>query len=332
MLHFSTNEIVGHPSIWGVRVIEAESDFEASIQQVDAKISRPTSGQRLGGIGFYRTETGQPRFVDAQGAYTFDTYLTTYTFANGQYSFALEVHLTLTEGLGLHDAATLSSNFALTLTQGLGLNDLATPARAVALTLAEGLGLHETITASGVYALLLSEAFLMQDTAATVGGGSNLVTYAVNANTGAVSEYLNYGFNSFAKLGAKYYGASAAGLFELSGADDNGTAIAATVRLATTELLTDRVTEEILKRVPAVYLGVNTAGDMMLKVTANGLSNFYTLAASTSTSLHTGRLLLGRGVASRYWDFELTNVSGADFTLESMVFFPESLSRRIVRS
>ena len=332
MLHFTSSEGVSHPFVWGVRVLDPEGDFEASIQQADQKIARPTSGQRLGGIGFYRTETGQPVFIEADGAYSFDTYLTTYTFANGQYSFALEVHLTLNEGLGLHDAATVSAAYALTLTDGLGLHETPTYLRSVALTLTEGLGLHDAITLNGVYGLTLSESFLMQDTAQTVGGPSNLVTYVINANTGAASEYTNYDFNSGAKLGNKYYAASSAGLFELSGTDDGGTAIASTVRLATTTLSTDLVPSQILKRLPTVYLGVNTLGDIMLKVTANGASNYYTLTGTTGGALHTGRLLLGKGVSARYWDFEITNVSGADFTLESIEFQPTALTRRIVRS
>jgi len=69
----------------------------------------------------------------------------------------------------------------------------------------------------------------------------------------------------------------------------------------------------------------------VLKVTANGGTNYYSLTSATTSGAQTGRILLGKGVAARYWDFELTNVSGADFVLESITFHPVALARRVGR-
>jgi len=328
MLHFGLREAPGHPLVWGARVVEGESDFESDINTISGQRPQPMPGQRLGGIGFFRNETGQPRFNDVSGAYTFDTYLTTYSFANGQYSFALEVHITLTEGLGLSDSVSVNAIRILTLSEGLGLADSATSTRIVPLTLTESLSLTDTITASGIYGLVLSESLLLQD---TVGDNGALVAYVVNSNTGAMTTYNNFNFNSFAQLDGKFYGMTSDGLFEVTGDTDSGVAIDARIDFGTTDLQTPEVSGEVLKRLSSVYFGVNTVGDMMLKVTANGLDNLYTLSASTATSLHTGRLLLGKGVAARYWDFELTNTNGGDFTLESISFHPVALTRRIVR-
>lgn len=329
MLHFGVQPHAGHVSVWGLKVTERDADPAFEIQQAMALTSWVTTvGQGLGGIGIYRTATGQPQNMVAGGAYTFDTYLTTYLYAQGQYSFALEVQISLAETLNLSDAVTPALILQQLLAEGLTLGDTVTAPYVANVSFTEALTLTDTIAVSAVYGILLPESLLISD---SISINAALVAYVVNANTGAVSTYTNYNFNSFAKLDGRYFGATDAGIYELTGTDDAGTAIDASVVLPTTDFPTDQVSADLLKRLPTVYLGVNTTGGMMLKVTANGADNFYTLAGTTTTSLHTGRMLLGKGVAARYWDFELTNVDGADFTLESISFYPVALTRRIVR-
>lgn len=328
MLHFGT-QLSGHTSIWGsYNVYSNEQDWPAEIAQAQAQIAAPTVGQLLGGIGVYRTTTGQPVFKPFGGAYTFDTYLTTYSYANGAYSLALEVYISLSETLNLADAATYAMIYQVALTDGVSLDGVAVAPLVAVTALTENLSLADTTSVNAIYGILLPESLLIGD---AVSVNDVLIAYVVNTNTGAVSTYTNYNFNSFAKLNGRYFGATDAGIYELTGADDDGTDIDASIVLPTTDFPTDQVAADVLKRLPTVYLGVNTLGGMMLKVTANGADNFYTLSGTTTTSLHTGRMLLGKGVAARYWDFELTNVDGADFTLESITFYPVALTRRIVR-
>lgn len=329
MLHFGT-QLSGHTSIWGsYNVYSNEQDWPAEIAQAQAQIAAPTVGQNLGGIGIYRTTTGQPIYKPFSGAYTFDTYLTTYSYANGAYSLALEVHISLSETLNLADAATYAMIYQVALTDGVSLDGAALTPLVATANLTERLSLADTISVSAIYGILLPESLLIGD---AVSANDVLIAYVVNANTGAVSTYTNYNFNSFAKLNGRYFGATDAGIYELTGVTDAGAAIDASVVLPTTDFQMDKVADaDSLKRLPTVYLGVNTIGNMVLKVTANGVDNLYTLSGTTTTSLHTGRMLLGKGVAARYWDFELTNVDGADFTLESITFYPVALTRRIVR-
>lgn len=330
MLHFVNTALSGHTSVWGTtRITDTQNDWQNKIYEANALHALPMVGQHLGGIGIYRTETGQPIEALFDGAYTFDTYLTTYSYANGAYSLALEVHVSLSETLNLADVATYAMIYQVALTDGVSLDGVALAPLVASVALSENLSLTDAISVGAVYGILLPESLLLGD---AVSINDVLIAYVVNANTGAVSTYTNYNFNSFAKLNGRYFGATDAGIYELTGADDDGTAIDASVVLPTTDFQVDKVADaDSLKRLPTVYLGVNTIGDMMLKVTANGDDNFYTLSGTTTTSLHTGRMLLGKGVAARYWDFELTNVDGADFTLESMTFYPVALTRRIVR-
>lgn len=325
MLHFGVIE-GGHNHIWGTRTIEPDVDYENDLRFVSAKIAPPLTGQRLGGIGFYRTETGQPRFNEVDGAYLFDTYVTAYTYVQGQYSFALITALSLYESLNVIEAPAYSAVYSTVLAEVLNAIETPVVIRSIPVGFAETLSVADTYVFQGVYGILLSESLFVSD---TLGTNDALIAYAVNANTGALTTYNNFNINSFAQLNGKFYGMTDAGLVELTGDTDNGIAIDASIKLGTTELGTDTVATELLKRLPAVYLGVNTAGDMLLNVTANGATNTYQLTAATSTSLHTGRLLLGKGVASRYWDFELTNVDGADFTLDSITFYPVALGRRV---
>lgn len=301
--------------------------LQASIPYENALARLPMSGQRLGGIGVYRTETGQPRFNNVHGAYTFDTYLTTYSYVNGQYSFALIIAISLSETLSVSDALGVSVSYAVALSEVLNASDSMTLYRAMPVSLAETLSVSDAYVFQGVYGLVLPESLVFGDTAST---NAALVAYAVNQTTGAVTTYNNFNINSFAKLNGRFYGMTDAGIVELTGDTDNGAEIPASVKFGTSELSTDIVPAEVMKRLPTVYLGVTAAGDMILRVTANGATNTYTLAEVTNTSLHTGRLILGKGVKSRYWDFELVNSNGADFTLESITLHPVALGRRIV--
>lgn len=325
MLHFGIPG-AGRTSVWGQRGVVLGNTYEDDLQHGSARISPPSVGQRLGGIGFYRTETGQPRFNEVDGAYLFDTYVTAYTYAQGQYSFALITAISLYESLGVAEAPAYTAVYNVALAEVLNAIETLSVIRAIPVALSESLSVADAYVFQGLYGILLSENLFVSD---ALGTNDALVAYAVNVNTGAVTTYDNFNINSFARLDGKFYGMTDAGLVELTGDTDNGVAIDATIKLGTSELSTDTVAVDTLKRLPTIYLGVNTAGDMALSVTANGLTNTYTLAAATSASLHTGRLLLGKGVASRYWDFELTNVAGADFTLDSITLYPVALGRRI---
>jgi hypothetical protein len=287
-------------------------------------------GQTTGGIGFYRTETGQPINAFASGAYLFDTYLTSYVYASGKYSFALEVHISLAESLNVADADSVTAVYGVTLAEALGISGVDSIGAAAAASLAEALSLADTYAFNVIYGVSLAETLALSDAILT---NAALLAYVTNLNSGAVSTYRNFNFNSFAKIGEKYYGASDDGIFELAGDTDAGTNIDVVVKLGTEDFEIEKVmTAEAMKRVDTAYLGVNTDGAVILKVTANEVTTSYTLSATTRTSLNTGRIMLGKGVASRYWDFEINNVDGSDMTLESITFYPVALTRRIVEN
>lgn len=154
------------------------------------------------------------------------------------------------------------------------------------------------------------------------------LTYALQTERLALTQYTNFPFNSFAVFGGRYLGASSDGIFELTGDTDNGTAIAATARFGITDMGTS-----MLKRVNSVYVGYRAAlgkRALLLRVTTNETQQRdYGVKPSISAGLHTTRVDLGLGVESRYWQFELRNRDGADFSVDTVDVAVTPLRRRL---
>jgi len=296
----------------------------------DALITRPdiSNGQYHGGIKMYRTMANQPVVANFSGAYTLDTYVTTVVFFDGQYSLAINVLLSLSESMSITSSEVVNSVFGLSLVEAVSVIGNNLWGKAAELLLSEGATLSDAKTINTILSVVLPESLGVADVYAS---NDVLAAYVVNLVTGAVTTYSNFGFNSFAKVGNKYLAAASDGIYLLDGNDDSGAQIDASVVLPMTDLATELVPQDVLKRVPTVYLGVASSGVLVLKVTANGGTNYYSLTSATTSGAQTGRILLGKGVAARYWDFELTNVSGADFVLESITFHPVALARRVGR-
>ncbi len=148
--------------------------------------------------------------------------------------------------------------------------------------------------------------------------------YVMNTNVGGLTEYQNYNFNSIAKIGSKYYGASTTGLYLLEGADDAGTAIETMVKFGAFDPGAGRKS-----RVEQAYIGVRTDGKMIFKTFADdGKERWYETQA-VQGDLQTQRAKLGRGVKSRYWQFALVNRNGEPSELEQFEFLPVVLTRRV---
>ena len=154
------------------------------------------------------------------------------------------------------------------------------------------------------------------------------VAYAINTETTGLTKYTNYPFNSFAKIGGKYYGAGPTGLYLLEGPDDAGTPIAARARMAFTSL-----GSSASKRVSSVFLAYTSTGALRLKVLtldANGgkRADYYRLNAQTTGDMREGRIKIGQGLRSVYWGFEIEAIDGAAFEIDLVSIHPLILERR----
>jgi hypothetical protein len=160
-------------------------------------------------------------------------------------------------------------------------------------------------------------------TAGYVSPSGEFTTWSINTRTNAVTEYQNWAFNSFAKIGRKYVGANRNGLYELDGVDDDGVSIPTYVASGLFQLNGSRYTA-----FKAAYLGmrVETDEQMFLKL-VDGRGNEFVYAVQPE-NMHSTRVNFGKGLRSRYFGWALQTVA-ADYDLESVVFVPLFSQRRV---
>lgn len=227
--------------------------------------------------------------------------------------------------LSYADTITLTPTCVDFLSRFASLSEIATLSDTWACSLSwnvvydESVEIVDTDDVGAIYGWAIQEGIRIGIMFADPSGG--LTTWAMNARTGAVTEYTNYGFNSFAQMGNKFLGASSSGLYELDGVDDNGTRIVARVGGGLLEFSGSRFTS-----FTAAYIGVRGPGDWFLKMIAgSGQEYVYHIRAH---SLKTAKINLGKGLRSRYFRWELES-AGQDFDLTSVEFLPISSVRRV---
>lgn len=261
------------------------------------------------------------------------------------------------EGLGLRPALDAAAIYGLTLNQTFGLADSlaqfvggeisetislapvlagvkAAPetisetvgiAEAVAPTLLLRVEVEDTISIEPDQALSMMFSGVISEgveiTAAYLAPGDTFTTWAMNTRTGAVTEYSNYAFNSFAKLGNWYVGASSSGLYELVGDNDAGTDIVAEIKSGFMQWAGSRFS--LFK---GVYIATRGEGDFVLKlITGEGSTYHYSV---TTRDMRTTKVHLGKGLRSRYFAFELIS-AGQNFDLDTIEFVPLVADRRV---
>lgn len=145
-----------------------------------------------------------------------------------------------------------------------------------------------------------------------------MIGLSVNLKNFAASQVNAYDFNSYAHLGGRVYGASAAGLFLL----DDGTDAAGTDIDAFFQFTHDFGRLTRLKR---VVIGGEFTGDMTITLTADEtISRTYTVTPKqTGSTQHRFYFPVRRDNGQgRYWTFKIANAGGADFSVDTVAVFP----------
>lgn len=152
---------------------------------------------------------------------------------------------------------------------------------------------------------------------------SGTSAWVMNAKTGGFTRYEGFDFNSYAKIGGRYYGCTDDGIYQLDGDTDNGEPIRAMVSFGKQNFGTSA-----LKRITNAYVGTSGEGKLFLKIIAEGEEYIYA-ARSYDENIRVQRFDTGKGLRVNWLEFELYNADGEDFELASVEFAAVPLSRRI---
>ena len=139
--------------------------------------------------------------------------------------------------------------------------------------------------------------------------------YSMNLENKAVTTYSNWGITS----ASGKYGTKMDGVYQIDTAD---------VVTATVNFGKQNFGSETKKLMPSLYLGVSSA--QLMKMRIRTLTMDYTYAArNTGVGVQMQRVDPGQGLKANWFDLELSNTSGGDFTLASVSFAPMGTPRRI---
>lgn len=223
------------------------------------------------------------------------------------------------EGLSIAPTLVGLAQHGGVLMQGIGVAESVTPQLIIRLTAADTIGLDDINVLRALLTATVAEG--IEVAAAYLSPGDGVTTWAMNTRTGAVTEYSNYAFNSFARMGNKYLGASQDGLYELVGNTDDGTTILAAIKSGFAQWAGAKFT-----MFNGVYLGVRGGGEFVLKLTT-GDGKIYHYGVS-ARDMRTTKVNVGKGLRSRYFAFELIS-AGQDFDLDTIEFVPLVAERRV---
>ncbi|MDN6885281.1 hypothetical protein QMO14_16875 [Variovorax sp. CAN2819] len=152
--------------------------------------------------------------------------------------------------------------------------------------------------------------------------GSDLEVHTVNMAGYGSTSYANYGFNSFARIGDRYYGAKLGGLFLLEGDTDAGAPIQAAICPGKLDFGNSQQ-----KTVAEVFIGAASESPLVLKVSGPA-GAFEYQAQGYSEELQQHRFKLGKGLKTNYLIPVFYNQDGADFEIDSLEFIVADLSRK----
>lgn len=124
-------------------------------------------------------------------------------------------------------------------------------------------------------------------------------------------------FNSMCRVGDKYYGASDTGIYRICGYSDNGVMIPALIKSGTMDFGMDNQ-----KRFRFFYFGVETDGELLLKVYCDNVLAGQMTVVSKIAGMYQVRVPINRSYKSRYWSWSIENVTGTFFALSSVTALP----------
>lgn len=218
----------------------------------------------------------------------------------------------LSDGIGIAPALGQLYRAGRIVSEGMGVAETMTPRLVIRVDVDEEIGLDPAEVINMIFSPVLLEPF--EITAAFVSPDGGVTAWAVNTRNLAVSEYTNFAFNSFGRIGNRYLGATSAGLYELNGDTDDGESVISRIKSG---LLQFNGTK--LSGFSGAYIATRGEGSYILRMVA-GDGRTYDYAVSTRDT-RTTKIKFGKGLRARYFSFELIS-TGDDFDLDTLEFVP----------
>ncbi len=234
---------------------------------------------------------------------------------------------TIAQALTIHSANIAAGAYAELLTSTAGHTDSTSSLSSFALVVPESTGLTDSPDSSGKFNLSLVESIF--SATRLILNGETYTGWVLDSSALAPTEYQGFDFNSMTTFNGVNYAAKSDGIYKLEGSTDDGAAIAAAITLGQDDFGTSYE-----KKVERAYLGLRNDGSMVLKAilldpaTQQKTEYWYELT-SVSATIRKERIKLPKGLKAHYWQFELVNVQGADFELDTMEIYPLILTRRV---
>ena len=167
---------------------------------------------------------------------------------------------------------------------------------------------------------------------AILGGTSSRATWSFNTITTAHSRYENYDFNSFFKLGSKYYGVHTNGtIYELTGDVDFGTEVTESIIDAEVTFPASQFGEQQNKVCSDAFVYGRSTGEMevQLKLDEQEERTGFTVTFDDRAGMHRRRVKIPKGLKGNVWQYKLKNIDGSNFDINAFEIFVRSVQRII---
>ena len=152
--------------------------------------------------------------------------------------------------------------------------------------------------------------------------GTGYLCMVINTKTGAVSEYDNYDFNSFCEFNGVSLGCRADGIYELDGADDDGTDIDAYVKWG---FLDPNL--PTASRLDSGFLVGEATGDIKVTTICDEDQSCEDILQHLN-SRRDHPVKIARGFKGRLYEVKIENIDGAGFTLNSYRVLARELTKQ----
>lgn len=142
----------------------------------------------------------------------------------------------------------------------------------------------------------------------------------------AISTYSNLPSNSLAYFQGRYLAANAQGIFAMDGGSDNGQSILSRLKTGSTDF-----GDNFIKYLRQVWLTYRSDGHLSITffVGENDKNPTIGMTEIASSKIHEERIKAGRGLKGRFYTIDISNMSGADFDIDSLNLLVESIRRKI---